>query len=146
MTTTPRQITRRSELLALLRESPSTRLVSDIYDDDNGGERVRYVSDSAGMDNGASIIAEITPGSAADQLCTAIMQADTMTDAEAWAKLPLRYQVFGSSYLLPDHPNAPTAPGGLTMAQNAFADFTADRLARQPKPSFWRRLFKHGRG
>jgi hypothetical protein len=146
MTTTPRQITRRSELLAMLRESPSTRRACDIYAEDGSSERVRYVLDSAGMDRGALRIAEIAPGSAADQLCTAIMQADAMTDRDAWARLPLRYQVFGSSYLLPEHPDAPTAPGGLALAQRAFDDFTADMLARQTKPSFWRRLFKQGRG
>ncbi|HEY4919635.1 MAG TPA: hypothetical protein VII40_05980 [Xanthobacteraceae bacterium] len=146
MTTHARQIENADELLALMRESPSTRQISSLYPDDWAGEPVRIVVEKDKPEEPYwSTLAEIVPGSEAERLCEAVTRADAIPDPEAWARLPLRYHVIYSSCLLPEHPEAPQRPGGLAQAHRALDSIAADIAARTGKRSPWRWLRWPGR-
>jgi len=54
------------------------------------------------------VIAWIKPGSAAHVLLKWARLADEAADAVTWASLPLRHGPHSQTFVLPDHPRAPT--------------------------------------
>ena len=100
-------------LLALLRQNPTLRevIVSEVTDLRNR-RSVKAVCDYPDHFPGErTLVALIAIDSAADKLVDAVIRADTEADAEAWARLPLRYHPFNASCVLPEHPQAPLSPG-----------------------------------
>jgi len=147
MTTPTRIITSTDELLAVMRENPTVRRISSWYTEEHELAPTLIVIDCHYGPDGHALkptvtIAEIAPGSEADRLCGDVARADAKPDPKAWAKLPLRYQVRGSSCLLPEHPDAPRTPGGLARAHQALDGILAIQAARGQiiNPSAWRRL------
>ncbi len=110
MTKPPPYIRDSDELLSLMRESSSTRLVVLF---DLGGRAVPGVVEWPEGDlNPSSALAYAEADSEAEKLFFAAMKADANPDlVEEWARLPLRYHAFYSGCLLPEHPHAPAEPG-----------------------------------
>jgi hypothetical protein len=94
------------ELLGLLREGLLTRAVAYIGDN-------LAVCDCADANSGRPTrpIAWIDETGPARELLNKAYDADVDNDAAAWAALSLRYGPFCSTWLLSEHPQAPTKPG-----------------------------------
>ncbi len=91
------------ELLLLLRESLSTRAVAYLGND-------LAVCDCANGEP-AHPIAWINETGSARELLDKAYDADLAGDASEWAALPLRYGPYCSTWVLSEHPKAPTKPG-----------------------------------
>lgn len=91
------------ELLVLLRDSLPARAVAYV-----GGDLA--VCDCANG-NSARPIAWIDDTGSARELLNKAYDADLAGDASAWAALPLRYGPYCSTWVLSEHPKAPTKPG-----------------------------------
>ena len=91
------------ELLVLLRDSLPTRVVAYVGHD-------LAVCDCA---NGcpARPIAWIDDTGSARKLLNKAYDADFAGDTSVWAALPLRYGPYCSTWVLSEHPKAPTKPG-----------------------------------
>jgi hypothetical protein len=94
------------ELLVLLREGLLTRAVAYVRDD-------LAVCDCADGNPGRPTrpIAWIDETGPARELLNKAYDADVDSDAAAWSALPLRYGPCCSTWLLSEHPQAPTKPG-----------------------------------
>jgi hypothetical protein len=95
------------ELLLLLRESLRTRVVAYVGDD-------VAVCDCVAGDPGRPIrpLARIDDTGPTRELLDEAYDADVAGDAFAWAALPLRYGPYCSTWVLSEHPQASTKPGG----------------------------------
>jgi hypothetical protein len=95
-----------AELLVLLRESLPTRAVA------YAGDHLA-VCDCADGDPGRPTrpIAWIEVTGSARELLNEAYDADFAGDASAWAALPLRYGPYCSTWVLSEHPKAPSKPG-----------------------------------
>ena len=91
------------ELLVLLRDGPPTRAVAYVGHD-------LAVCDCANGSPPRPIAWIDDPGSARELLNKAY-DADLARDTSVWAALPLRYGPSCSTWVLPEHPEAPTKPG-----------------------------------
>jgi hypothetical protein len=91
------------ELLVLLRDSVPTRAVAYVGHD-------LAVCDCA---NGypARPITWIDDTGSARELLNKAYDADFAGDTSVWAALPLRYGPYCSTWVLSEHPKAPTKPG-----------------------------------
>jgi hypothetical protein len=102
-------------LIALLQERPSHRAVVCIERDDGGLEYDVFVAE---FDNGdpASArcgrrIAIVNETGSARRLLDRAQDADTRGDTATWSDLPVRYGPYCSTWVLPEHPKAPSRPG-----------------------------------
>jgi hypothetical protein len=91
------------ELLTLLRDNLPARAVAYVGDD-------LAVCDCANG-NPACPVAWIDDTGSARELLNKAYDADLAGDASAWAALPLRYGPYCSTWVLSEHPKAPTKPG-----------------------------------
>src|SRR5579863_8615454 len=94
------------ELLVLLRENPPTRAVAYVRGD-------IAVCDCTTGDPARPTrpIAWIDDTGPARELLKKAYDADLGGDAAAWAVLPVRYGPYCSTWVLAEHPQAPTKPG-----------------------------------
>ena len=94
------------ELLGLLRENPSRRAVAYV------GNSVA-VCDCADSNPSRPTrpIARIDDTGPARELLNRAYDLDVSGDASGWAALPLRYGPDCSTWVLSEHPQAPTKPG-----------------------------------
>jgi len=116
------------ELLALLRQKPAIREVIVSEATDLRYHRAKAVCDYPEQYPGErTLVAFIAVGSTADKLVDAVIRADAEADAEAWARLPLRYHPFNASCVLPEHPHAPLSPGTDNPSDEELAEIEARR-------------------
>ncbi len=104
------------QLLDALRENPTRRAVAARSHSKRHGACLAVTEFADAEPSGSGrVIAWIKPGSAAHVLLKCARLADEAADAVTWASLPVRYGPYGSNcvtWLLPDHPRAPTVAGG----------------------------------
>jgi hypothetical protein len=91
-----------AELLVLLRDSLPTRAVAYVGHD-------LAVCDCANG-NPPRPIAWIDDTGSARELLNRAYDADLAGDTSVWAALPLRYGPYCSTWVLSEHPKAPTKP------------------------------------
>ena len=91
------------EMLVLLRDSPPTRAVAYV------GHDLAVCDCTNG--NPARPIAWIDDTGSARELLNKAYDADLAGDTSVWAALPLRYGPYCSTWVLSEHPDAPTKPG-----------------------------------
>ena len=118
-----------ADLLALMRESPSTRQAITTHKRDLAGRAVRAIADRVDLATPiVAVLAYIASGSEAERLFLDAVTADaTPAATEAWARLPLRYAARYSACLLPEHPDAPRQPGGFSATLRRASMATAAR-------------------
>lgn len=112
--TTPLRFLRRAEdVLALMGESPSTRIMARTDKRHMDGGPVYAIADRIGFDVPAvTVLAYVSPRTAAEKLFTDAMGADAdPANRAAWEALPVRFHAAYGACLLPAHPDAPQAPG-----------------------------------
>ncbi len=102
-----------NHLLDALRENPTRRAVAARRRDTKRREVCFAVVEfptSEPRGDGESL-AWIKPGSEASALLNRVHVADMAADADEFARLPLRHGPYYGTYVLPDHPHAPTEAG-----------------------------------
>jgi len=94
------------ELLVLLREKLTARAVAYV------GEALAVCDCANGNPaRPTRVIALIDDTGPARELLNKAYDADLAGDAAAWAAIPLRYGPYCSTWVLSEHPKAPTKPG-----------------------------------
>lgn len=101
------EITDEAELLTLLREGPTLRAVC--YPDDESPAVCECKNGNPAAPS--RVVAWIADKGSASDLLSRAQDADCAEDAAAWQSLPLRYGPFCSTWVLPEHPAAPSKPG-----------------------------------
>ena len=106
-------ITEVDDLLAQLRANPHCRAVSYCRDDEaEYGESPALVEFTTTSPTWPGrVIAWIEPASAAAKLLDQAHDVDVAADNDAFAKLPLRYGPYCSTWVLPEHPLASQKAG-----------------------------------
>jgi hypothetical protein len=94
------------ELLVFLRESVSKRAVAYV-----GGDLAVCDCAEGSLARPTRPLAWIDHTGTASELLNKAYEADIASDASAWAALPLRYGPYCSTWVLSEHPQAPTKPG-----------------------------------
>ena len=109
-------ITEVDDLLGQLRANPQCRAVTYCRDEEaEHGESPALVEFKTTSPTGPGrFIAWIEPDSAAEKLLHQAHDVDVAADNDAFAKLPLRYGPYCSTWVLPEHPRAPQKAGGST--------------------------------
>ncbi len=98
-----------NQLLDALRENPTRRAVVLRFHSRRKGDLRALVEFSTGDPRGdGRLLAWIMPGSVANLLLNFARLADEAAAADAWASLPLRHGPYDQTFVLPDHPLAPT--------------------------------------
>src|SRR4051812_6136924 len=101
------EIANDAELLALLREAPAVRAVA--YPDNKNPAVCECRDGDPGRPH--RVLARVSDTGSARKLLTHCQDADIEGDVAAWAALPLRYGPYCSTWVLPEHPRAPSKPG-----------------------------------
>jgi hypothetical protein len=102
-----------ADLVALMRESPATRVVITMAEWERDGRPIRAVVDWPDDPLVTrTTVAYVAPESEADDLVNEAIAADAdAVWAEVWAQLPVRYHVFYDGCMLVEHPHAPRTRG-----------------------------------
>lgn len=130
------------DVVSLMRESPSTRLITLTDKRHLDGGPVYAVADRIGFDVPAlTFLAYVSPRSAAEKLFQDAARADADPENRAaWEALPVRFHAAYGACLLPDHPEAPKAPGRAASArrkaslQNAGTYLVTRRREQKARP------------
>ena len=97
-------ITEVADLLAQLRANPTRRAVTtDIPTEDGEFSPALVEFQTTDPYLPGRVIAWVKPGSAAHKLLDDAEDADIHLDADAFAKLPLRYGPYALTWVLPEH-------------------------------------------
>jgi hypothetical protein len=108
-------ITEADALLAALRENPTRRAV--VYIESRGGPDWEYCcavgefKDDDPHPFCAKCVALIADEGSAKAMLRRVLDADLSQNMTEWPALPLRYGPYCSTWVLPEHPRAPTKPG-----------------------------------
>jgi hypothetical protein len=137
--TTPLRFLRRAEdVLSLMRERPSTRIIALTDKRHMDGGPVYAVADRIGFDVPAvTILAYVSPRSEAEKLFRDAMGADAdPANRAAWEALPVRFHAAYGACLLPAHPDAPAAPGTASKGRQKAGLVNAGIIlvTRRPRP------------
>jgi len=107
--TTSGIITDAEEMLSLLRADSVNRAVAYVRNADGDYERALVEVNSSCLPK--RWLAWLPDEGTAHDLLRAAYDADCNADSAAWAALPLRYGPYCSTWVLPEHPRAPSRPG-----------------------------------